>query len=57
MGFPYNEASWSVVDGAMFMGWGSAAPGFYTLIAAVICTAALVYGHKSEAKKTKAYTK
>ena len=21
MGFPYDEAAWSVVDGAMFMGW------------------------------------
>ncbi|MDG1168467.1 MAG: hypothetical protein P8N14_04675 [Sulfitobacter sp.] len=57
MGFPYDEASWSVVDGAMFMGWGSAAPGLYTLIAAVICIAVLVYGQRSEAKKTKAFTK
>ena len=24
--FPYSEASWSVVDGAMFMGWGTALP-------------------------------
>lgn len=56
MGFPYDEASWSVVDGAVFMGWGSAAPGFYTLIAAVICAAALVYGQRSEAQKTKAFT-
>lgn len=56
MGFPYDEASWSVVDGAMFMGWGSGAPGFYTLIAAAICVAVLVYGQKSEAKKTKAFT-
>jgi hypothetical protein len=57
MGFPYDEASWSVVDGAMFMGWGSAAPGFYTLIAAVICAAVLVHGQRSEAKKTKAFAK
>ena len=35
--FPYSEASWSVVDGAMFMGWGSALPGIATLIAAAIC--------------------
>ena len=28
MGFPYDEAAWSVVDGAMFMGWGTAMPGF-----------------------------
>ena len=57
MGFPYDEASWSVVDGAMFMGWGSAAPGFYTFAAMVICVAVLVYGQRSEAKKTKAFTK
>ncbi|GIR43449.1 MAG: hypothetical protein CM15mP54_03030 [Paracoccaceae bacterium] len=31
--FPYSEASWSVVDGAMFMGWGTALPGITTLIA------------------------
>jgi hypothetical protein len=56
MGFPYEEASWSVVDGAMFMGWGSAAPGLYTLLAAVICAAALIYGQVTEARKTKAFT-
>ena len=22
--FPYDQASWDVVDGAMFMGWGGA---------------------------------
>jgi hypothetical protein len=55
MGFPYEEASWSVVDGPMFMGWGSALPGFYTFVAAVICTLVLVYGHMSEAKKAKRF--
>ena len=30
--FPYEEASWSAVDGAMFMGWGGALPGFATVI-------------------------
>ena len=34
--FPYSEASWSAVDGAMFMGWGTALPGITTLIAAAI---------------------
>lgn len=51
MGFPYDEASWSVVDGAMFMGWGSAMPGLYTLIAAIICAAVLFIGHRSEKNK------
>jgi hypothetical protein len=47
--FPYSEASWSVVDGAMFMGWGSALPGITTLIAAAICVFVLVVGQSSEA--------
>ena len=55
MGFPYDTADWSVVDGAMFMGWGSAMPGLYTAIAAVICVAVLVIGHASEAKKAKKF--
>ncbi|WP_299288687.1 MULTISPECIES: hypothetical protein [Roseobacteraceae] len=57
MGFPYDEASWSVVDGAMFMGWGSAMPGLYTLIAAGICVAVLLFGQKTERAKTKQYDK
>ncbi|MDB4559016.1 hypothetical protein N9Z87_02110 [Amylibacter sp.] len=55
MGFPYNDASWSVVDGAMFIGWGSAMPGLYTAIAAAICVAVLVIGHKSEATRAKRF--
>lgn len=51
MGFPYDKADWSVVDGAMFMGWGSAMPGIYTLIAVVICVAVLVSGNRSEHKQ------
>lgn len=57
MGFPYSEASWSVVDGAMFMGWGSAMPGLYTLIAAVLCVLVLVYGQSSERAKTRQFDK
>lgn len=48
MGFPYESATWDVVDGAMFMGWGSAMPGLYTLIAAVICVLVLAVGNRSE---------
>jgi len=55
--FPYDEASWSVVDGAMFMGWGSALPGIATFIAAVICVAVLVIGQRSETAKAKAFDK
>ncbi|MEL6617748.1 MAG: hypothetical protein AAFP16_02650 [Pseudomonadota bacterium] len=55
MGFPYDEASWSVVDGAMYMGAGSSMPGLYTLIAAAICVAVLVFGQKTERTKTRQY--
>ena len=51
--FPYEEASWSVVDGAMFMGWGTALPGIATLVAAIICVAVLVIGQASETAKAK----
>lgn len=57
MGFPYEEASWSVVDGAMFMGWGTAMPGIYTLIAALICVYVLVAGNASEHKRFKKFEK
>jgi len=57
MGFPYSEATWDVVDGAMFMGWGGSAPGLYTAIAAVICVAVLVIGNGSEKKKAKRFEK
>ena len=35
MGFPYDKADWSVVDGAMFMGANSSMPLFYTIIAII----------------------
>ena len=53
--FPYDEASWSVVDGAMFAGWGTALPGLATFAAAVICLAVLVYGQRSETAKAKRF--
>lgn len=56
-GFPYDTADWAVVDGAMFIGWGSALPGICTAIAAIICVGVLVYGQASEAKKTARFTK
>jgi hypothetical protein len=57
MMFPYSEASWSVVDGAMFMGWGGSLPGIATFIAAVICVVVLVIGQRSESAKAKAFDK
>lgn len=55
MGFPYDTADWAAADGVIFMGWGSTAPGLYTLIAAICCIAVLVYGQRTEKKKTAAY--
>ena len=52
MGFPYDTADWSVVDGAMFMGWGSAMPGLYTVLAMVVCAAVLIFGQRTEVTKT-----
>jgi len=51
MGFPYSEASWSVVDGAMFIGWGGSLPAITTAIAAVICLWVLIEGNRSEHKR------
>ena len=55
--FPYSEASWDVVDGAMFMGWGTALPGICTVIAMIICAAVLVIGQRSETEKAKRFDK
>lgn len=55
--FPYAEATWDVVDGAMFMGWGGSLPGIATFVAAVICVAVLVIGQRKETAKAKAFDK
>lgn len=55
--FPYSEASWEVVDGAMFMGWGGSLPGITTFIAMAICVVVLVIGQRSEMAKAKAFDK
>ena len=48
MGFPFESATWDVVDGAMYMGAGGWAPGFYTFVAAVICVVVLWKGNEAE---------
>ena len=55
--FPYDQATWDVVDGAMFMGWGGALPALTTVIAAIICVAVLVIGQRSETAKAKTFDK
>lgn len=51
MGFPHDGASWDAVSGPIFMGWGSSLPGIFTVIAIILCIAALVIGQAAEAKK------
>lgn len=51
MGFPYDDASWDGVAGPIFAGWGSSAPGILTVIAIIVCIAALAIGQRAEAKK------
>lgn len=55
--FPYAEATWDVVDGAMFMGWGTALPGLTTVIAMALCVLVLVIGQRSETAKAKRFDK
>ena len=48
MGFPFDTPTWDGVSGAIFMGTGGSAPGVYTVIAIVICVAALLLGNVKE---------
>lgn len=48
MGYPFDQATWNVLQDVMFIGAGSSAPGIYTLIASGCCLAALWIGYKSE---------
>ena len=57
MFYPYAEANWEVVDGAMFIGWGTSLTGLSTLVAAAICVLVLVVGQKKETAKAKAFDK
>lgn len=53
MGFPFEEPTWEGVSGAIFMGFGTAAPGIFTLIAIVLCLLALFFGNMKESQKYK----
>ena len=50
MGFPGSEASWSAIEGAMYMGAGGSMPAIYTLISVVLCVWALWAGNRKEHK-------
>lgn len=51
MGFPYDQGTWEGVSGAIFMGFGTSAPGIYTAIAIIVAIALLAIGQKTEADK------
>ena len=46
MGFPYDTGDWSGI-------FAEGAPGWYTVIAIIICIVVLVMGNSSEAQKYK----
>ena len=48
MGFPFAEATWDAVTGAMYMGAGGPMPMIFTLISAGVCIYALWSGNKKE---------
>ena len=48
MGFPFDEATWDAVTGAMYMGAGGSAPFIFTLLSAVACVVALWLGNSAE---------
>ena len=51
MGFPFEKGTWEGVSGAIFMGFGTATPGIFTLIAIVVSVVLLAVGQKTEAAK------
>ncbi|MGE4611130.1 MAG: hypothetical protein AAED33_07025 [Paracoccaceae bacterium] len=48
MGFPFEQASWDGVEGAIYMGAGGISPLIYTLVAAAACVFALWLGNRKE---------
>lgn len=53
MGFPFDQATWDAVKGAMFIGFGGPAPGIYTLLGVAACIVILLVGNKSEKERYK----
>jgi len=55
MGFPYEGGTWDGVSGPIFMGYGTSMPGLFTVLAIIVCIAALVIGQGKEAAKYRNY--
>ena len=53
MGFPFEEASWDAVSGAMYMGSTGSAPAIFTVLAIAACVAVLFFGNRSEHNRYK----
>ncbi len=55
MGFPFEPATWDGVSGPIFMGYGGAMPGLFSVIAIGLCIGVLAIGQMSEAKSYAKY--
>lgn len=55
MGFPFETATWDGVSGAIFMGYGGALPGIFSVISIVLCIVILAKGQIAEAKSYENY--
>lgn len=51
MGWAFDKADWSAVEGAYYMGAGGSMPGIWTLIAVCACVAVLAIGQIHEKAK------
>lgn len=48
MGFPYEEATWDTVSGAMYMGAGGSMPAMITWLSVALCVIVLWVGNSKE---------
>ena len=55
MGFPFEEATWDGVSGAIFMGYGGAMPGLFSVISIGLCILILAKGYLAEKKSYESY--
>ena len=53
MEFPFENATWERLEGAMYMGANSNATLIYTLVSAGICVFVLWHGNRGEQERYK----
>ena len=56
MGWPFEEASWNEISGAIYMGLGGSMPVIWTLLAAALCVIAIIVGMSHELSAYKRIT-